>query len=123
MTPALADLELVAPSTGVLSGLQIDPSEGVAPGQAALLLADLGHLQVETTDLGEIGVAQVFVGDIAVVTFDALPDLAIPSVVTSIAPKVSTLSSVNHAVVLELDEVPEQLRWGMIAFVDIELEE
>jgi len=123
VTPALADLELVAPSTGVLSGLQIDPSEGVAPGQAALLLADLGHLQVETTDLGEIGVAQVFVGDIAVVTFDALPDLAIPSVVTSIAPKVSTLSSVNHAVVLELDEVPEQLRWGMIAFVDIELEE
>ena len=113
----------MAPSTGVLSGLQIDPSEGVAPGQAALLLADLGHLQVETTDLGEIGVAQVFVGDIAVVTFDALPDLAIPSVVTSIAPKVSTLSSVNHAVVLELDEVPEQLRWGMIAFVDIELEE
>ena len=119
---ALSDLELVAPFTGVVSELNIEASEWVAPGQPVLLLADLGHLRVETTDLGEIDVAQIAVGDMAEVTFDALPDLSIPAVITKIAPKATAGSGVNYTVVLELDEVPEQLRWGMTAYVDVDLE-
>jgi HlyD family secretion protein len=119
---ALADLELAAPFAGVVSEINIDPSEWVAPGQPVLLLADLDHLRVETTDLNEIDVAQIVVGDAAVVTFDALPDLTISGVITSIAPKASTGSGVNYTVVVELDELPEQLRWGMTAYVDVELE-
>ncbi|MCJ7703830.1 MAG: efflux RND transporter periplasmic adaptor subunit [Anaerolineales bacterium] len=119
---ALADLELAAPFTGIISEIHINSSEWVAPGQPVLLLADLNHLRVETTDLGEIDVAQIALGDVAEVTFDSLPDLAIPGVVTSIAPKASAGSGVNYTVVLELDEVPEQLRWGMTAYVDIDLE-
>ena len=41
----------------------------------------------------------------------------------SIAPKASEGSGVNYAVVIELDEWPDTLRWGMTAFVDIEVEE
>jgi multidrug resistance efflux pump len=119
---ALADLELVAPFEGVVSELNIETSEWVAPGQPVLLLADLNHLLVETTDLGEIDVAQIAVGDMAEVTFDALPDLSILAVITKIAPKATGGSGVNYTVVLELDEVPEQLRWGMTAYVDVELE-
>jgi multidrug resistance efflux pump len=119
----LADLELVAPFSGVVSELHINASEWVAPGQPVLLLADLDHLQVETTDLGEIDVAQIAVGDIAVITFDALPDEVVEGTVTSIAPKASEGSGVNYTVVLEMDTVPAALRWGMTAFVDIELEE
>jgi multidrug efflux pump subunit AcrA (membrane-fusion protein) len=120
---ALADLELVAPFAGVVSELHINPSEWVAPGQPVLLLADLDHLQVETTDLGEIDVAQIVVGDIAIVTFDALPDVVIEGTITSIAPKAAEGSGVNYAVILQMNEVPEALRWGMTAFVDIELGE
>lgn len=119
---ALADLELVAPFTGVVSELYINPSEWVSPGQPVLLLADLDHLQVETTDLGEIDVAQIAVGDIAIISFDALPDVVIGGTITSIAPKATEGSGVNYTVVLEMDEIPETLRWGMTAFVDIELE-
>jgi multidrug resistance efflux pump len=86
------------------------------------MLADMDHLQVETTDLNEIDVAQIQVGDVASISFDALPDLLITGVVTSIAPKSSAGSSVNYTVVIELDELPEELRWGMTAFVDIEVE-
>ena len=120
---ALSDLELAAPFAGVVSELHINPSEWVAPGQPVLLLADLDHLQVETTDLGEIDVAQIAVGDVAIVTFDALPDVVIEGTITSIAPKAAEGSGVNYAVILEMSEVPAELRWGMTAFVDIELGE
>ena len=118
----LADLELAAPFDGVVSAVYINPSEWVAPGSPVLLIADLDHLQVETTDLGEIDVARIIEGDTAVVTFDALPDLVLEGTVISIAPKAAEGSGVNFPVILELSEIPPALRWGMTAFVDIEVE-
>lgn len=120
---ALSDLELAAPFKGIVSEIHIDPSEWVSPGQPVLLIADLDHLQIETTDLGEIDVAQIEVGDTAIVTFDALPDAVIEGIIISIAPKAAEGSGVNYAVILEMSEVPAVLRWGMTAFVDIELGE
>jgi len=119
----LADLELIAPFTGVVSELNINTSEWVTPGQPVLLLADLDHLLVETTDLGEIDVAQINIGETAIITFDALPEEVVEGTVTSIAPKASQGSGVNYRVILEMSEVPAALRWGMTAFVDIELKE
>jgi HlyD family secretion protein len=120
---ALADLELAAPFSGVISELHINPSEWVAPGQPVLLIADLDHLQVETTDLGEIDVARVTVGDIAIITFDALPEVVLEGTITKIAPKAAAGSGVNYTVILQMSTLPESLRWGMTAFVDVELEE
>ncbi len=119
---ALADLELLAPFAGVVSELHINPSEWVSPGQPVLLLADLEQLQIETTDLGEIDVAQIQVGDVATITFDALPDVVVSGVIQSIAPKAAAGSGVNYTVVLKMDQIPAALRWGMTAFVDVELE-
>jgi multidrug efflux pump subunit AcrA (membrane-fusion protein) len=119
----LADLELAAPFNGVVSELNISTSEWVNPGQPVLLIADLDHLQVETTDLGEIDVAQISVGETAIVTFDALPDESITGTVVRIAPKASAGSGVNYTVILEISDVPAALRWGMTAFVDIELDQ
>lgn len=119
----LSDLELVAPFGGVVSELNINTSEWVSPGQPVLQIADLDHLQVETTDLGEIDVAQISVGETAIVTFDALPDESITGTVVSIAPKASAGSGVNYTVILEMSDVPAALRWGMTAFVDIELDQ
>ena len=119
----LADLVLAAPFDGVISEVHINPSEWVAPGSPVLLIADLDHLRVETTDLGEIDVAKIAVGNTAIVTLDALPELVLKGKVVSIAPKATTGSGVNYPVILELVEVHPELRWGMTAFVDIELEE
>jgi HlyD family secretion protein len=118
----LADLELKAPFDGVISAVYINPSEWVAPGSPVLLIADLENLQVETTDLSEIDVARIVEGDTAIITFDALPDLVLEGTVVSIAPKAAEGSGVNFPVILELSEIPPALRWGMTAFVDIELE-
>ena len=106
----------------MIAGLYINPSEWVSPGMPLMLIADLEHLQVETTDLNEIDVAQIAVGDIVIVTFDALPELVLDGTVASIAPKAAEGSGVNYPVVVELSDLPDELRWGMTAFVDIDLD-
>jgi multidrug resistance efflux pump len=119
---ALDDLELRAPFGGTVSELNVHLGEWVSMGQPLLLLADLGNLRVETTDLNEIDAARVKVGQLVKVTFDALPDLNVAGTVESIAPKSAEGAGVNYTVVVVLSEIPETLRWGMTAFVDIEVE-
>ena len=119
---ALDDLQLNAPFDGTVSELYLKENEWIAPGQPVLLLADLENLRVETTDLNEIDVARIEVGDTAIVTFDALPGLAVEGKVMRVAQKAAEGSGVNYTVVILLDEIPEKLRWGMTAFVDIEVE-
>lgn len=120
---ALDDLVLNAPFDGTIGNLNIHTGEWVSPGQPVILLADLNHLQVETTDLNEIDVAQIKIGDTAIVTFDALPEAVVNGTVLRIAPKDAEGSGVNYPVLIELDELPVGLRWGMTAFVDIEINE
>lgn len=117
----LSDLELKAPFDGVISAVYVNPSEWVVPGSPVLLMGDLDNLQVRTTDLSEIDVARIALDDKAVITFDALPDLVLEGTVISIAPKADEGSGVNFPVTIELNEVPPALRWGMTAFVDIDV--
>jgi HlyD family secretion protein len=117
---ALADSELRAPFDGTVAAIRIREKEWASPGQTLVVLADLTHLQVETTDLNEIDAARVVPGAKAVVTFDALPEVQAEGTVVRVAPKASEGSGVNYTVLLTLDRVPELLRWGMTAFVDIE---
>jgi hypothetical protein len=56
------------------------------------------------------------------VSFDALPDTLVAGTVASIAPKAAEGAGVNYTVVIDLAEIPAQLRWEMTAFVDIEVE-
>lgn len=120
---ALEDLEIRAPFAGTVSALFVKTGEWIAPGQPVLQLADLGNLIVETTDLSEIDVAQIGIGESAQITFDALPGVVVEGVVTSIAPKASEGAGVNYKVRLSLSEIPPGLRWEMTAFVDIEIDE
>lgn len=116
----LEDLVLNAPFAGTVSELYVNPGEWINPGQPVLLLADLGNLEIETTDLSEIDVAQIAVGDTATVTFDAFPNFSTTGTITRIAPKAAQGSGVNYTVVLVLTDQPPDLRWNMTAFVDIE---
>ncbi|NOH10630.1 MAG: HlyD family efflux transporter periplasmic adaptor subunit [Chloroflexi bacterium] len=117
---AFDDLTLEAPFDGTVSEVYVRISEWVNPGQAVILVGDLDNLQVETTDLNEIDVARISVGNPATVTFDALPNVVVNGTVVSISPKASEGTGVNFKVVIELDEIPAGLRWDMTAFVDIE---
>jgi multidrug efflux pump subunit AcrA (membrane-fusion protein) len=118
---ALDDLQLLAPFSGTISELNVKSSEWVSPGQPVLVIADLASLQVETTDLSEVDIARVAVGDTVRVTFDALPDTTEGTVIR-ISPKAAQGSGTNYTVTVTLSDLPEGLRWGMTAFVELEEE-
>lgn len=119
---ALEDLELISRFDGITSEVFVHAGEWVTPGQPIVLLADLDNLRVETTDLNEIDAARVKDGDKVIVTFDALPEVVVNGIVDKIATKASQGTGVNYKVIIILDDIPEQLRWDMTAFVDIQVE-
>lgn len=115
--------KLVAPFDATVVELYSRTGEMVSPGTPVLLLADLSTLQVRTTDLNEVDVARIQVGDAVKVTFDALPNTSVMGTVTQISLKNAVGSGVYFDVLVDLDEVPDGLRWGMSAFVEIDVSE
>ena len=112
---------LVAPFDGMIVEMYVNSGEMVSPGVPVLLLADLSTLQVKTTDLNEVDVARIQIGDVAEVSFDALPDTTVTGKVTEISLKNAIGSGVYYDVYILLDEIPEGLRWGMSAFVETQV--
>jgi HlyD family secretion protein len=116
---ALADTELKAEFAGIVSEVYVRAGEFVGPGQPIALLADLSELIVETTDLNEIDVARIVLGDAVDITFDALPDLVLPGTITYIASKADVGTGVNYVVEVQPDEpFPQGVRWGMTAYIE-----
>ncbi len=112
---------LLAPFNGIVVELYINSGEMVSPGAPVLLLADLSTLKVKTTDLNEVDVARIQIGDPVDVSFDALPDTTVKGKVSEISLKNAVGSGVYYDVFVTLDEIPEELRWGMSAFVEIQV--
>ena len=110
-----------APFAGVIGYVYGRPGEFTPPGSPLLIIGDMTVLRVETTDLDEIDVAQIELGQNAIITFEALPDIIFNSSVDHIALMAQPGGGgVNYTVYLSLDKIHPQLRWGMTAFIDIE---
>ncbi|MFW6135594.1 MAG: HlyD family secretion protein [Chloroflexota bacterium] len=120
---ALERCERRAPFDGTVGTVQVRAGEQVRQGDPILALGDLSTLRVETTDLDEIDVAKVEVEQRVEVTFDAFPDRGFQGRITRIDPMPSPGGGgVNYTTIIALDELAPEIRWGMTAFVDIELE-
>lgn len=115
----LTDLELHSPFNGTISKIYVREGEWISPGSPVFLLADLAHLRIETTDLNEIDAARVSLQDQVSITFDALPDVVLEGTIDQMAPMASEGSGVNYTAIINLMNLPDELRWGMTAFVDI----
>ncbi|RPH59533.1 MAG: HlyD family efflux transporter periplasmic adaptor subunit [Chloroflexi bacterium] len=118
---AINQKNLLAPFDGTIVEIYGNSGESISPGVPLILLADLSTILIQTTDLTEVDVARIKLGDPVKVTFDALPDTVIPGTVAEIALKNAAGSGVYYTVTVVLDETPEQLRWGMSAFVEIKV--
>jgi RND family efflux transporter MFP subunit len=119
---SLSQGTLLAPIDGTVVEVNISPGEYVQPAQAVIVLVDIQNLQIETTDLSELDVAAVEIGQSASVYVEAL-DEEFPGQVISISPISNTLGGdVVFKVTIQLDEQPKDLLWGMSADVTIDVE-
>ncbi|MDY0019188.1 MAG: efflux RND transporter periplasmic adaptor subunit [Anaerolineae bacterium] len=111
-----------APFAGTIGVVDVHVGELVVSDQPLITLGDLSTLRVETTDLDEIDVARVAVDQVATVTFDAFPDRLFAGRVTRISPMADPeAGGVHYTVIVTLEELDPALRWGMTAFVDLDV--
>ena len=115
--------EVRAPLAGTVGMVQVREHELVVPGQPLVTIGDLSTLRIETTDLDEIDVARIEVDQAVDVTFDALPDQVVVGHVKRISPMAEPDGGgVNYTVIVELETLDPAIRWGMTAFLDVEVE-
>lgn len=120
---ALSRSVLLAPFSGTVGRVHARTGEMITPGQAMLAFGDLSSLHVETTDLNEVDAARVGVDSPVTLTFDAFPELNVDGVVARLAPMASEgQGGTNFTAIIDMESPPEGLRWGMTAFVDIEVD-
>lgn len=118
---ALQDIELVAPFPASVVDLGLKVGEQVSPGQQVVLLADFSQWVVETDDLTEIEVPEIYVDQQVTVTPDALPDLELSGRVESISDLFEEKrGDVTYTARILLDEASDKLRWGMTVVVTFE---
>lgn len=119
---SLAQATLLAPFGGTVVRVDVAPGEYVQPKQVLIKLARLDELHIETTDLSELNIAAVKIGQPATVFVEAL-DENFKGTVTAISPISETIGGdVVFKVTIQLDEQPKDLLWGMSADVEINTE-
>ena len=110
----LDQFDLKAPFDGVIVDTNLTTGEWIGPEKWAVLIADLSHWYVDTSDLTELDVVNVTVGQAVNLTADALPDLTFHGTVEEIsqAPE-NKGGDVLYKVHIRLIDPDPRLKWGM----------
>lgn len=119
---SIAQGTLIAPIDGTVVEVNVSPGEYVQPAQVVVEIADLQNVRIETTDLSELDIAAVKIGQPANVYVEAL-NQEFPGKVTAISPIFETIGGdVVFKVTIQLDEQSRDLLWGMSTEVEINVE-
>jgi multidrug resistance efflux pump len=104
---------LVSPISGVVLKVNAIAGETISPGEQLIVISDVTHLHVETTDLSERDVPSVEIGQKVMISIKAL-NTSVPGHVTSISPVADTLGGdVVYKTTIEIDSPPTRVRAGM----------
>ncbi len=120
---ALDNYDLKAPFSGIVEEVNISVDQVTGPTTWAVALADTSTWYVDTSDLGELDVVKIDIGQTVTITVDAFPGETFTGVVESIsgAPTVSG-GDVLYKVHIRLEKPDKAMRWGMTAEVTFENE-
>jgi multidrug efflux pump subunit AcrA (membrane-fusion protein) len=111
---ALDNYTLKAPFSGTVANVNISAYQMVSPQTWAVALADTSLWYVDTSDLTEMDVVKVNIGESVKVTADALPGVTMTGVVKTIstAPLLQS-GDVLYTVHILLNDPDPALLWGM----------
>lgn len=117
----LQDYYIRAPFDGIVTNLSVESGDSISRSDilASVITVD-SHAVIS---LNEVDAAKVKEGDLATLTFDALPDISIAGKVT----KIDTIGTVNQGVVsygaeISFDSQNEMLKPGMSVSAEISVE-
>jgi RND family efflux transporter MFP subunit len=116
----LLQTEVRAPFAGTIADVALEVGEQAVAGQTVISIGDLSSWLIETTDLSELEVTLLGVGDRVTLGFEALPELSMQGTVDRIQVRGTTADGgVVFAVAIRPDFAEPKLRWGMSATVRI----
>lgn len=111
---ALSNFELRAPFDGVVADLNAHVGDQIGPETPAVSVVNTGQWIVETSDVTELEVVKIAVGETVTMVPDALPGVAINGTVESIAQAFTKQGGdILYTVRIKVDKVDPRLRWGM----------
>ncbi len=112
--------KIVAPFAGTIASLNAKVGEQAQAGAPSIRLADLTAWEIETTDLTELNIARVRVGDAVAITFDALPELELTGTVARIESiGENKQGDIVYTVIIKPLQNDARLRWNMTAKVTL----
>jgi HlyD family secretion protein len=110
----LENYNLIAPFAGTVTDIYLETGQFVGPETPAAQLADLGAFMIETSDLTELEVVKIHVGQAVEIVPDALEERVLMGTVERIGQSFKTQAGdIMYTVTIQLDESDPDLRWGM----------
>ena len=117
----LGNYVLTAPFDGVVADVAVRVGDQVGAESRAVSVVDSSSWIIETTDITELEVVNVAVGQAVTFTADALPDVTMKGTVTSISQSSYTSSGdVIYTVYIKAKDPDPRVRWGMTVEVTFE---
>lgn len=117
----ISNYVITAPFDGVVADVAVNVGEQVGAESRAVSIVDTSAWVVETSDISELEVVNVEVGQVVTLTADALPGVEMNGVVTSISQSSYMQSGdVLYTVYIAVNDVDARVRWGMTVEVIFE---
>ncbi|MDO9086321.1 MAG: HlyD family efflux transporter periplasmic adaptor subunit [Anaerolineaceae bacterium] len=115
---AMNDLEITAPFNGKMVSLKIQHGEWIRVGQVVAVIVDDSSWLVESTDINEMDIVQIKIGDEVTIELDAFPGEMIRGKIIEIDeyPQ-SKYNDVIYPVRIQLAENNLPLRWMMSVII------
>ena len=111
---ALSNYVITAPFSGVVADVNVNAGEQVGTETRAVSLADFSGWTVETTDVTELEVVNLIVGQTVTIIPDALPGVELTGTITEISNAFTQSGGdILYTVRIRVDGSDPSLRWGM----------
>lgn len=111
---ALANFVITAPFNGTIADVNVKVGDQVGPETRAVSLADFSSWTVETTDVTELEVVELRVGQSVTIVPDALPGVELSGVVTAISNAfIQQGGDILYTVRIRVNDADPRLKWGM----------
>jgi HlyD family secretion protein len=111
---ALSNYVLTAPFNGVVAEVNVSAGEQVTAETRVVSVADFKSWTVKTTDVTELEVVKLSIGQKVLLVPDALPDLELHGTVVEISDAYTQQGGdILYTVRVQVDDPHDRLRWGM----------
>ncbi|MES3004646.1 MAG: efflux RND transporter periplasmic adaptor subunit [Patescibacteria group bacterium] len=119
----IAKMTLRSPQSGIVTIRDVSPGEIVSAGKPVISVISDNNLELES-NVSEISIAKVSVGDKVAVSFDAFPGELFSGTVTYIEPAETIIDGVvNYKVTVAFSEKYPQMKSGLTSKLEIITEE